>query len=40
MYFKPDYFKKYNAEIVETKLVPDNHKVFYHGLFNTAKKAF
>ena len=30
--FVPDYFKKYNAEIIETKYNTDLNKVYYHDL--------
>ncbi len=32
LYFTPNYFQKYNAEIVKTKLLGENYKVYYHDL--------
>ncbi|MFK5854979.1 MAG: histidine kinase [Bacteroidota bacterium] len=32
LYFTPNYFQKYNADIVKTKLVGENNKIYYHDL--------
>jgi len=32
LYFTPNYFEKYTTEIVETKLLGENYKIYYHDL--------